>query len=249
MKVYELARELKMESKSLLAKLKLWGIHAPSHMATLDERTVAIVRQKIKKGEEAPEAPKKPILIKKKSVSPVTEILEGQPSQEEAILSSELPPSEVRTSVASQEPKISETAPQLSESLPPPIPPVENILPRIPVEGWTQESMPSRQAEKGVPAATSATPSKEAAEKGSARDRGAVGDKRGKPAKSVKEKTQKLDRLHMLRIPPTPSWMKRTRTFLFSSLPMAWRMGSIDPWTSTFRIRFRSLMIPSSIWV
>ncbi|MCL4486015.1 MAG: translation initiation factor IF-2 [Nitrospirae bacterium] len=188
-----------MESKSLLAKLKLWGIHAPSHMATLDERTVAIVRQKIKKGEEAPEAPKKPILIKKKSVSPVTEILEGQPSQEEAILSSELPPSEVRTSVASQEPKISETAPQLSESLPPPIPPVENILPRIPVEGWTQESMPSRQAEKGVPAATSATPSKEAAEKGSARDRGAVGDKRGKPAKSVKEKTQKLDRLHMLR--------------------------------------------------
>ena len=44
LKVYELARELKMESKSLLAKLKLWGIHAPSHMATLDERTVPLYR-------------------------------------------------------------------------------------------------------------------------------------------------------------------------------------------------------------
>ena len=197
MKVYELARELKMESKSLLAKLKLWGIHAPSHMATLDERTVTIVRQKIKKGDEAPEVPKKPILIKKKAAPQVTE---GQPVQAETSLSEEqLLSSEPRAAVPVQETTVSESSSPVVESPHPPLPSVRNILPRIPVEGWTQETMPSRQAEKPSSTSPSVSPAKENAEKGGLREKGAAGDKRGKPAKTVKEKNQKLDRLHMLR--------------------------------------------------
>ncbi|MDA8027512.1 MAG: translation initiation factor IF-2 N-terminal domain-containing protein, partial [Nitrospiraceae bacterium] len=196
MKVYELARELKMESKSLLAKLKLWGIHAPSHMATLDERTVTIVRQKIKKGDEAPEAPKKPILIKKKATPQVTE---GQPVQAEASLSEEPLSSEPRATAPVHEPTVSEPSFPAVESPQPPSPPVDNILPRIPVEGWTQETMPSRQAEKPSSISPPVSIAKETTEKGGLREKGAVGDKRGKPAKAVKEKNQKLDRLHMLR--------------------------------------------------
>lgn len=73
MKVYELARELKIESKALLAKLKLWGIHATNHMASLDEKTVAQIRVRIKKGDEPPQEKKKSILIKKRASSPVQE--------------------------------------------------------------------------------------------------------------------------------------------------------------------------------
>lgn len=81
MKVYELARELKIESKALLAKLKLWGIHATNHMASLDDKTVAQIRVRIKKGDEPPQEKKKSILIKKKSLSSLQEgpiLEEGQ---------------------------------------------------------------------------------------------------------------------------------------------------------------------------
>ncbi len=73
MKVYELARELKIESKALLAKLKLWGIHATNHMASLDDKTVAQIRVRIKKGDEPPQEKKKSILIKKKTLSALQE--------------------------------------------------------------------------------------------------------------------------------------------------------------------------------
>ncbi len=66
-KVYELARELKVESKALLSKLKLWGIHAPNHMAVLDDKTVAQVKNRFKKGDEPPQEKKKSILIKKRA--------------------------------------------------------------------------------------------------------------------------------------------------------------------------------------
>ncbi len=199
MKVYELARELKMESKSLLAKLKLWGIHAPSHMATLDERTVNIVRQKVKKGEEAPEAPKKPILIKKKSASPGSESPESPTIQTEAPFTPEAPSEPESTVVMEKVTKPAEAAPPVTEGHPVATSPAENILPRIPVEGWTQENAPARQMEKASSPPSAAVLSKDAAEKGVSRDRSLPGDKRGKPAKTSKEKNQKLDRLHMLR--------------------------------------------------
>ncbi len=199
MKVYELARELKMESKSLLAKLKLWGIHAPSHMATLDERTVNIVRQKVKKGEEAPEAPKKPILIKKKSASPGSESPESPTIQTEAPFTPEAPSEPESTVVMEKVTKPAEAAPPVAEGHPVATSPAENILPRIPVEGWTQENAPARQTEKASSPPSAAVLSKDAAEKGVSRDRSLPGDKRGKPAKTSKEKNQKLDRLHMLR--------------------------------------------------
>ncbi|MCL4405863.1 MAG: translation initiation factor IF-2 N-terminal domain-containing protein [Firmicutes bacterium] len=59
-KVYELARELKMESKALLAKLKVWGVHAPNHMSVLDDKTVAQIKVRLKKGEEPPQEKRNP---------------------------------------------------------------------------------------------------------------------------------------------------------------------------------------------
>jgi translation initiation factor IF-2 len=200
LKVYELARELKMESKSLLAKLKLWGIHAPSHMATLDERTINIVRQKVKKGEEAPEAPKKPILIKKKSFAPGAEVAEEQPVQPEVVSPPEAGAIETERPVGMENVVNAVEAVTPATQLPLTAgAPAENILPRIPVEGWTQENAPVRQGEKTPSAPSTAVPSKETAEKGAVRDRALPGDKRGKPAKTTKDKNQKLDRLHMLR--------------------------------------------------
>ena len=43
-RVYELARELKMESKVLLAKMKEMGIQVPSHQSTLTSAQIEKVR-------------------------------------------------------------------------------------------------------------------------------------------------------------------------------------------------------------
>ncbi|MEC4683210.1 MAG: translation initiation factor IF-2 [Nitrospirota bacterium] len=220
-KVYELARELKMESKSLLAKLKLWGIHAPSHMAILDDRTVAIVRQKIKKGDDhTAEGPKKPILIKKKTVS-----VTGETSPEER-MAAEQPLSPVplaeplKVSVSTEEPGagVFNAAP-LSEipEAPPLLQADRNIqeprepLPRIPVEEWV--AAPNKEQKIAVvpeslvhaappPATSGATPIRDLPiekEKVVSRDRVGVAEKKGKVTKPAKEKNQKIDRLHLLR--------------------------------------------------
>lgn len=214
MKVYELARELKLESKALLAKLNLWGIHAPSHMATLDERAVATVRQKMKKGSDAPEAPKKPILIKKRNQPSSSE--EGiEPSQPSESPSLEKEPSEhhpVPTPATLSAPESEEALPKeklaadkqksseetIQTPPPPPSPPApinqpSDLLPRIPVEAWTDSPV-------GEGTSRPAPPQLTAAEKEKAlKDRAAAGDKKGKAVKGAKEKNQKLDRLHLLR--------------------------------------------------
>ncbi len=205
MKVYELARELKMESKALLAKLNLWGIHAPTHMATLDERSVATVRQKMKKGSDAPEPPKKPILIKKKAslVSPEETAVVAPPHVVEPV-EEELPPSpspSISEEEVSPTVSVSESSkakvPQEESSLAPPrsaaAPITPDLLPRIPVETWTEPM------EKEKSPRTSAPPLTAAEKEKALKERSTTPDKKGKPVKGAKEKNQKLDRLHLLR--------------------------------------------------
>ncbi len=210
MKVYELARELKLESKALLAKLNLWGIHAPSHMATLDERTVATVRQKMKKGSELPDAPKKPILIKKKNQPAASDeasesaLSSEAPSQEKEPVE---PPSVSPPVVAlSPEPetalpkgkhpavdqKASEEPVQAPSPAPAAIDQTSDLLPRIPVEAWT-DSPPGEGSSRIAPPLSAGEKEK------ALKDRAAAGDKKGKAVKGAKEKNQKLDRLHLLR--------------------------------------------------
>ena len=202
MKVYELARELKMESKALLAKLNLWGIHAPSHMATLDERAVATVRQKMKKGSESPEPPKKPILIKKKSSSaPAEEPVATPQTQETAV--EESPASSLPVEEESHEekivakPSVPKETPSQEEPIKVQTPPASTVppdlLPRIPVETWTE---PLEVEKSARPSGAPLT----AAEKEKAlKERAGASEKKGKPVKGAKEKNQKLDRLHLLR--------------------------------------------------
>ena len=202
MKVYELARELKMESKALLAKLNLWGIHAPSHMATLDERAVATVRQKMKKGSESPEPPKKPILIKKKSSSaPAEEPVATPQTQETAV--EESPASSLPVEEESDEekivakPSVPKETPSQEEPIKVQTPPASTVppdlLPRIPVETWTE---PLEVEKSARPSGAPLT----AAEKEKAlKERAGASEKKGKPVKGAKEKNQKLDRLHLLR--------------------------------------------------
>ncbi|EQD78217.1 hypothetical protein B1A_02366, partial [mine drainage metagenome] len=81
---------------------------------------------------------------------------------------------------------------------PPPSPPApinqsSDLLPRIPVEAWTDSPV-------GEGTSRTAPPQLTAAEKEKAlKDRAAAGDKKGKAVKGAKEKNQKLDRLHLLR--------------------------------------------------
>ncbi len=192
-----------MESKVLVSKLKLWGIHAPTHMATLDERTVAIVRQKVKKGEEAPEGPKKPILIKKKAAAEISHAETGpstqeglSPTESEITLKESLEGVEISREsggVPSKGPSVE--VPQGESSLSP-----ESVLPRIPLEGLTQDASAKKTFPPGMPPPLSPL-AKEAGEKekGAGRDRGAAAEKRGRVGKVTREKNQKLDRLHMLK--------------------------------------------------
>ena len=201
MKVYELARELKMESKALLAKLNLWGIHAPSHMATLDERAVATVRQKMKKGSESPEPPKKPILIKKKaSTAPAEEPVPTPQTQETAVEESpaaSLPVEESHEEKIVAKPFISKENPSQEEPIKTQAPPAPalppDILPRIPVETWTEPLEAEKSARPSGAVLTAAEKEK------ALKERSGASEKKGKPVKGAKEKNQKLDRLHLLR--------------------------------------------------
>ena len=52
-RVYELARELKMESKVLLAKMKEMGIQVPSHQSTMTSAQIEKIRVNLQAGQPA----------------------------------------------------------------------------------------------------------------------------------------------------------------------------------------------------
>ena len=183
-KVYELARELKLESKLLLTKLHQWGIQAQTHMAALDDKTAAQVRARIKKGEEPVHEKKKPILIKRKSSSPESLQVEEISSSVE---------SAQPVSAESEKPSQSEV-PQLNlvnqEPSPEVVHPNPLILETIPL---TNEPHPFPP----VPAPSPLSPQKEEKKKGEKEVKPAV-DKKAKLAKLNKDKSRKTDRLLLL---------------------------------------------------
>jgi translation initiation factor IF-2 len=183
-KVYELARELKLESKLLLTKLHQWGIQAQTHMAALDDKTAAQVRARIKKGEEPVHEKKKPILIKRKSSSPESLQVEEISSSVE---------SAQPVSAESEKPSQSEV-PQLNlvnqEPSPEVVHPNPLILETIPL---TNEPHPF----PAVPAPSPLSPQKEEKKKGEKEVKPAV-DKKAKLAKLNKDKSRKTDRLLLL---------------------------------------------------
>ncbi|MHB1757809.1 MAG: translation initiation factor IF-2 [Leptospirillum sp.] len=183
-KVYELARELKLESKLLLTKLHQWGIQAQTHMAALDDKTAAQVRARIKKGEEPVHEKKKPILIKRKSPSP--ESLHT----EEISLSGE-----TVQSVSAEADRPSQTeAPQLDvvnqEPSPDVVHPNPLILETIPLINEPHPFAP-------VTTPPPISPQKEEKKKGEKEVKPAV-DKKAKLAKLNKDKSRKTDRLLLL---------------------------------------------------
>ncbi|MHB1564734.1 MAG: translation initiation factor IF-2 [Leptospirillum sp.] len=183
-KVYELARELKLESKLLLTKLHQWGIQAQTHMAALDDKTAAQVRARIKKGEEPVHEKKKPILIKRKATStdssqtedvlPSSDVPQPQP----LIESEKTPPEEiVQQDLPAREPEV--------EVHPNPL-----ILETIPLA----KDLPFAPS---VPSPPSVSAQKEEKKKGEKEVKPAV-DKKAKLAKLNKDKSRKTDRLLLL---------------------------------------------------
>ncbi|MGH7261693.1 MAG: translation initiation factor IF-2 N-terminal domain-containing protein, partial [Nitrospiraceae bacterium] len=59
-RVFDLAKQLEMESKALLAELKRLGIAVKSHSSTLDEDAVRTVLAKLGKDKPAAKADTKP---------------------------------------------------------------------------------------------------------------------------------------------------------------------------------------------
>lgn len=183
-KVYELARELKLESKLLLTKLHQWGIQAQTHMAALDDKTAAQVRARIKKGEEPVHEKKKPILIKRKS-----------PSADSLPMDEIVPPSDLSSEPLSSEPEKTslEEISHLDSITPEPTVeahPNPLILETIPL---TKDPLPFIAT---APSPQSVT-QKEEKKKGEKEVKPAV-DKKAKLAKLNKDKSRKTDRLLLL---------------------------------------------------
>ena len=97
MRVYELAKELKVDSKILLAKVREIGIDAKSHMSSLDDNQADEIRKKIgkkpeKKVKATKKAQKKPsvkkILVTESAKSVVIEKHVPEKAKEEAEVSS-----------------------------------------------------------------------------------------------------------------------------------------------------------------
>ncbi len=193
-KVYELARELKLESKLLLAKLHQWGISAQTHMATLDDKTAAQVRVRIKKGDGAVQEKKKPILIKKKAFAAETTPLPGvhEENHEEIFSPEETQKGSPSVSAdhVSPEEKRGEQVPGSDESKGSPHPnPL--ILETIPL--FSEVAKPSSTAQS-----VSAPSAKEEKKKGEKELKPAV-DKKAKLAKLSKDnKGRKTDHLLLM---------------------------------------------------
>ena len=71
MKVFELAKELEIQSKDILAYLKEKGIEAKVAQSSIEEEAIALVRGQFKKKgqEHAPEKKEKPVVEKKEAVA------------------------------------------------------------------------------------------------------------------------------------------------------------------------------------
>ncbi|HET57850.1 MAG TPA: translation initiation factor IF-2, partial [Deltaproteobacteria bacterium] len=84
-RVYELARELAVDTKELIARLEKMGIAVKSHSSTLEEDDAARVRREFSLGEpdKVEEKRVKPTVIRRRSVrEAVPEEQEQQPSVE-----------------------------------------------------------------------------------------------------------------------------------------------------------------------
>ena len=197
-KVYELARELKMESKALLAKLKMWGLHAPNHMSVLDDKTVAQIKVRLKKGDEPPQEKKKSILIKKKSSS-VLSSPEKEPiaSEEESLLPSAVSEDHVDSAEThrSSHAHADETPSHREDS--------------VHAKPGTETASSTPPAEKNIfhpkkevlhekPEATLPETVSKDEKKGRDKDGKALLDKKGKTAKPVKDRPRKSDRLLLM---------------------------------------------------
>ena len=183
-KVYELARELKLESKLLLTKLHQWGIQAQTHMAALDDKTAAQVRARIKKGEEPVHEKKKPILIKRKS--PSSDTLQPEEVSLSPDLSAQSIPAESEKTSPDEvsKPDTINQEPSL-EVHPNPL-----ILETIPL---TKEPLPFTPPSSSPQIVTQ----KEEKKKGEKEAKPVV-DKKAKLAKLNKDKSRKTDRLLLL---------------------------------------------------
>ena len=195
-KVYELARELKMESKALLAKLKVWGVHAPNHMSVLDDKTVAQIKVQLKKGEEPPQEKKKSILIKKKASSLPSPLdnKTGSSEEESLSVSHDQEDQDVYAGNRRSSHIHPEESPRQKDENAPAVSPTEKPSP---VEGKSVFSPRKENLQEKAEETVSETTGKEE-KKGREKEGKLLSEKKGKSVKPVKDRPRKSDRLLLM---------------------------------------------------
>jgi len=68
-KVYEFAKEIGMETLALMDKIREWDLPVKSHMAALDDGTIAEIKKRLEAKEESASASKKKVTKKKKTTA------------------------------------------------------------------------------------------------------------------------------------------------------------------------------------
>ncbi len=137
MRVYELAKEVGLESKELLAKIRQIGLEVKSHSSMLSEEEVAMVRQKLGRPvqEDSSHAAKRPLVIRRRPQPQAQEPSEAKAPSEEARVLKATSPKEVKPRLKLKiirKPKVEEvpkeektTAPEAKETSKEILPPVK----------------------------------------------------------------------------------------------------------------------------
>ena len=136
-RVYELAKELGVENKELIARLEKMGISVKTHSSTLEDSEVERVKKEYLAAEthEMVEKRVKATVIRRRAVRPVVEeeASEAEPSAGEAA-----PPAEPPVAAGEEKPGESEALPAAESPAapvaPPPAPPVAAEIPPVKAE-------------------------------------------------------------------------------------------------------------------
>ncbi len=102
-RVYELARELKLESKELVTKLQSMGIEVSSHQSTLTDLQISEAKKKLSGGGTAP-APKKTIIRRRKKASEEPPKVEEEKSAAPKVVTRKKEPEAIAAKAPIEEP-------------------------------------------------------------------------------------------------------------------------------------------------
>jgi len=168
-RVYELAKELGVENKDLIARLEKMGISVKTHSSTLEDSEVERVKREFQAPEprEVVEKRVKATVIRRRAVRPVVEEEAAAKTPVEEAVAEE---AAIAAPVEEKPPVIAEVEPPEKEEAPPPVAPAEPVpppppqepppVPRVTVEETPVKTAPPAAAPVTTPTAPPVAPSR-----------------------------------------------------------------------------------------